>query len=203
MICVISGDIIKSRSTPPDKWLSVLKSALSYLQDDHQLWEIYRGDSFQLELSNIKKAFISAVYIKACVKTQKGLDVRLAIGIGEKTFNAKTVAESNGEAFQFSGETLELLKKEKTNLKLRSRQSDFNTKMNLMFKLSLIAMDNWTSNSAEIVKLAIERPEDSQEEIGRSIDINQTAVSRRQQRAYLDTIFELDAYYKQQIQQLS
>ena len=203
MTCVITGDIIKSRATSPEQWLEVLKSALSHLQGDEEKWKVYRGDSFQIELSDTKAGFISAVYIKACIKTQTDLDVRLAIGIGDKTFEGQTVAESNGEAFLFSGETLEQLKKEKTNLKLKTKQNDLNTTLNLLFKLALIAMDNWTSNSAEIVKLAIERPNDSQADIGRSININQTAVSRRQQRAYLDSILELDTYYRQHIQQLN
>ena len=202
MISVITGDIIKSRTVSPKTWLPILKSALTYLESDKELWEIYRGDSFQLELSDIQKAFLSCIYLKACIKTQHGLDVRLAIGIGEKTFEGQDVTESNGEAFQFSGDIMESLKKEKINLKLKSNQPEFDTQFNLMFKLSSIAMDNWTVNSAEIVKLAIERPNDSQEELGRSININQTAVSRRQQRAYLDSILELDTYFRQQTQQL-
>lgn len=202
MISVITGDIIKSRTVSPKTWLPILKSALTYLETDKELWEIYRGDSFQLELSDIKTVFLSCIYLKACIKTQQGLDVRLAIGIGEKTYEGQDVTESNGEAFQYSGDIMESLKKEKINLKLKSDQPEFDKQFNLMFKLSSIAMDNWTVNSAEIVKLAIERPNDSQEELGRSININQTAVSRRQQRAYLDSILELDTYFRQQTQQL-
>lgn len=203
MICVLTGDIINSRGIKPDTWMSVLKNALETIEADTSKWEIYRGDSFQIELSDIEESFINAVYIKACIKTQHDLDVRIAIGIGEKSFEGTTVSESNGQVFQFSGETLEKLKQEKTNLKLKTSQPHLDRQLNLMFKLASVAMDNWTQNSAEIVKLAIERPDASQEDIGRSIDINQTAVSRRQQRAHLDLVLELDGYYRQQLQQLS
>ena len=200
MISVITGDIIKSRSVEPHQWLPMLKSALSFLESDDKLWDVYRGDSFQIQINDPKNAFIAAVYLKACIKTAKALDVRLAIGIGNTSYEAKSVTESNGEAFQFSGETLESLKKEKLNLKLKTNDPDRDNELNLMFKLALLAMDNWTSNSAEIVKLALEFPEDSQEDLGKKLGINQTAVSRRQQRAQLDLIYELNHYFKRRLE---
>ncbi len=203
MISVITGDIIKSRNTKsPEQWLNVLKDALSYLESDTNYWDIYRGDSFQIELKNSSESFMAAVYIKACIKTIKGLDVRLAIGIGNKSFEGKTVTESNGEAFLFSGETLETLKKEKQNLRIKTTNNSINEELNLYFKLALIPMDHWTTNSAEIVKLSIENPEALQETLGKTLGINQNAVSSRQKRAYLEAIFELDQMYRQKLKQL-
>ena len=94
-----------------------MKNALSCLNDNSTLWEIYRGDSFQIEIEDVLQSFISAVYVKACIKNIKNLDVRPAIGIGKKTYQGKIVSESNGEAFIFSGETLEDLKKRKIKCK--------------------------------------------------------------------------------------
>lgn len=203
MISVITGDIIKSRNTKsPEQWLKVLKDTLTHLESDTKYWDIYRGDSFQIELKNTADSFIAAVYIKACIKTINGLDVRLAIGVGKKTFEGKTVTESNGEAFLFSGETLETLKKEKQNLRIKTSNNTINEELNLYFKLALIPMDHWTSNSAEIVKLSIEKPEALQETLGKTLDINQNAVSRRQKRAYLEAILELDLMYRQKLNQL-
>ncbi len=203
MISIITGDIIKSRNTKsPEHWLKVLKDALSYLESDTNYWDIYRGDSFQIELKNSAESFMAAVYIKACIKTIKGLDVRLAIGVGNKSFEGKTVTESNGEAFLFSGETLETLKKEKQNLRIKTTNDSINEELNLYFKLALIPMDHWTKNSAEIVKLSIENPEALQETLGKTLGINQNAVSSRQKRAYLDTILELDKMYRQKLNQL-
>ena len=108
MTSILTGDIIKSRSIKNSEvWLSILKEALIACSQNTSQWNIYRGDSFQLESSNIAESLKTAIYIKACIKTIKGLDVRIAIGVGEKTFSGNSVVESNGEAFQFSGETLE------------------------------------------------------------------------------------------------
>jgi len=203
MTSVITGDIIKSRSIGNQNvWLSKLKYALNKLSSDESYYEIYRGDSFQFEIRDYYKSFEAAVYIKACIKSIKGLDVRMSIGVGDKSHQGETVSESNGEAFIFSGETFEKLKREKQNLKIKTKNQGLNEDLNLYFKLALIAMDNWTVNSAEIVKLSLEQPNMIQAELAKIIGISQDAVSKRQKRAYLDEILELDLLYREKIAQL-
>lgn len=203
MTSVITGDIIKSRNIKDQNiWMEQLKYALNTLSSDKSYNEIYRGDSFQYECRNIYDSFINAVYIKSCIKTIKGIDVRMSIGIGTKDYEGNTVSESNGEAFVYSGETFETLKKEKVNLKVKTKDFVLNEELNLYFKLALIAMDNWTTNSAEIVKLSIENPTMIQVELAKLIGISQDAVSKRQKRAYLDEILELDKLYRQKIDQI-
>ncbi|WP_452232009.1 transcriptional regulator [Lacinutrix sp. MEBiC02595] len=200
MTSILTGDIIKSRGqTNPEVWISHLKAALSYLETDTTLWEIYRGDSFQIEMKDVTKSFEAAIYIKAAIKMIKGLDVRLAIGIGEKTYQGKDVTESNGEAFIFSGETFETLKKEKQNLKIKTKSQILNDELNLYFKLALISMDHWTVNSAEIVKLTLENPKALQENLAKRIGTNQNAISKRIKRANLDEILALNNMYKKKI----
>ncbi|PWK17907.1 SatD family protein [Xanthomarina spongicola] len=203
MTSVITGDIIKSRDTQPDIWLETLKQALSKLEPDSHYWDIYRGDSFQIEVRDYLQSFISAVYIKACIKTIKGLDVRMAIGIGNKTFEGNNVTESNGTAFQNSGTLIEFLKREKLNLKIKTNNHNLDNELNLYFKLALIGMDNWTSNSAEIVKVHLNHPSKIQQEIAEIIGISQDAVSKRMKRANLDEILELNQMYKSKLAKLT
>ncbi len=203
MTSILTGDIIKSRGQKnPEIWLSHLKAVLSYLETDNKHWEIYRGDSFQIEIKDITKSFEAAVYLKSAIKMIKGLDVRLAIGIGEKTYQGKDVTESNGEAFIFSGETFETLKKEKQNLKIKTKSQVLNDELNLYFKLALISMDHWTVNSAEIVKLTLENPQALQEDLAKLIGTNQNAISKRIKRANLDEILALNNMYKKKISSL-
>ena len=203
MTSVITGDIIKSRNfKDQDTWLNQLKSALAMLSDDSSNYDIYRGDSFQLEYKNYLGSLFAVIYIKACMKSIKGLDVRMTIGIGKKSYQGKTVSESNGEAFVFSGETFETLKKEKLNLKIKTGNFDLDEELNLYFKLALIAMDNWTVNSAEIVKLSFENPNMIQSELAKLVGISQDAVSKRQKRAYLDEIKKLNLIYIHKIETL-
>lgn len=203
MTSVITGDIIKSRHTKtPEAWITLLKKALIYIDSNTKNWEMYRGDGFQIEIADPSKSFLHAVYIKACIKTIKNLDVRLAIGVGEKSYQGNSVSESNGEAFVFSGETLEQLKKIKQNLYLKTPSTHINTSVNLYFKLALTFMDHWTVSSAEIVKLSIEHPNALQHELAQMLGTKQDAVSKRQKRAQLDAILELNHMFIQQLNTL-
>lgn len=199
---IITGDIIKSRTQAnPELWMNALKHVLATISTDKKQWNVYRGDSFQIEITDYYTAFKHCVYIKACMKTL-GFDVRLAIGIGSKTYEGSNVSESNGDAFIYAGETLEKSKKEKQHLCIKTANFNLDETLNLYFKLALIAMDNWTKNAAEIVKLSIENPNALQAELGNMIGINQNAVSTRQKRAYLSELLELDLMYRKKINSL-
>lgn len=203
MTGVLTGDIINSRgSKDPEKWLTPLKEVFSKITTSNTSWEVYRGDSFQVEIEDIYSTFLMAVLIKSTMRSIKGIDVRISIGIGEKTYEGKSISESNGSAFVNSGLQFEKLKQQKINLAIMTASETINKELNLYFKLALIAMDNWTTNSAEIIKTAIENPGLSQEELGDLIGIKQSAVSERIKRASFDEIMELDLMYRHKISML-
>ncbi|MEZ5347147.1 MAG: SatD family protein [Pyrinomonadaceae bacterium] len=202
MISVITGDIINSKSADPVQWLEPLKDELNKYGPSPKVWEIYRGDSFQLIIKDPGDAFLAAVKIKAAIKTRKNLDVRLAIGIGEEKYDAETITESNGSAFVYSGEKLETLKKEKLNLAIKSDRDSFDEELNLNIKLGLIAMDNWTPNSAEAVKLALENQNLPQKELGQMLGLKQNTVSYRLKRAYFDEIMAINERYRMKLGEL-
>ena len=202
MIAVITGDIINSKKLNPKKWLKPLKAELETIGPDPKFWEIYRGDSFQLMITNTADALVTAIKIKASLKSISNMDVRMAVGIGTKTHSAQKVTESNGTAFVHSGEKFEMLKKEKQNLAIKSDWPEFDKEMNLYLKLALIAMDNWTTNAAEIVKTTMENPDKLQEELGQIVGIKQNAISNRLKRAYYDEIMEVNEMYKSKLKTL-
>ncbi|WP_207420543.1 hypothetical protein [Desertivirga brevis] len=199
MIAILTGDIINSRkATSTEEWLSVLKEALG----SKESWEIFRGDSFQLK-TEVEEALLKAIYIKACVKTIKNIDVRIAIGIGREGYTAEKLSESNGEAFIFSGEKFELLKKEKVSLSVRSASADFDFEFNIALKLALIAVDKWTPAVAEMVKIALENQGASQSELAELTNKTQSSVSEALSRANFFEILELNSLYKKKIKNLS
>lgn len=195
MICVITGDIINSKKVNPKNWLAQLKAELNRIGKSPKHWEVYRGDSFQVALRNPLDALETAIKIKARIKSIKHINVRMAIGIGDQTYKAANITECNGSAFVNSGEKFELLKKERQNIAIKSMWPEFDKEINLYLKLSLIAMDNWTLNAAEIVKTALDNPNKSQEELGQVIKIKQNAISSRLKRAYYDEIVEVNNMY--------
>lgn len=196
---VITGDLVGSRTTDSAIWLSRLKKALSPEGKSPGDWEIYRGDSFQLEVKDPTLAFLTVIRIKAAIKTIKNLDVRMAIGIGNKTYNSDRVAESSGEAFIRSGEAFESLKKPRQTLAIKSGWQTFDREMNVCFRLVSIPMDDWTPGSAELVQLLIKRQTVTQEVLARKLGVTQPSVSARQNRSHIEEILALDELYREKV----
>jgi hypothetical protein len=203
MIGVITGDVINSKKTDPSVWLLTLKNALGLWGATPKQWEMYRGDSFQLEIINVSEALKASIQIKSAMKSLKGLDVRMAIGIGGKSHVADKVSESNGSAFVNSGELAEQLKKFRLNLAIRSNHSGFDREINLYLKFASVIMDKWSDTAAETVFIALQNPGLPQEELGKLLgNIKQNAVSTRLKRAHYDEINELLQMYREKISNL-
>ncbi len=193
-VAIITGDIINSEDAHTTQWLAFLKQYLARLGKSPTDWEIYRGDEFQLKVSPAM-ALEVAIHLKAVIKSVKGLDVRMGIGIGEINYEGASVSESNGTAYQRSGRTFETLKQDKVNLCIASGNDTYDRTLNLMLKLALGFMDDWSTVSAEMVALAMDAPHAPQQEMAQKLGIRQSAVSQRQKRARLDLVFALIEYY--------
>jgi len=198
MIAIITGDIINSENHPSSEWIGMLKNYFNQFGESPMNWEIYRGDEFQLKVTE-KNALFTAIRIKSMLKTIKGLDVRMGIGIGLETYIGTGVTESNGPAYQRSGRNFETLKESKVNLSIATGDAKNDRTLNLMLRLALDFMDDWSVVSAEIVTLVLDNPNSSQKEVAQMLGIKQSAVSQRLKRARLDLVLEVLAYYKELI----
>lgn len=212
MIAVITGDIIASRKLlDQNKWLLPLKELFNQWGKTPKDWLLERGDFFQVELAHPEEALLKALEIKALIKQikpeQKGktmsdIDVRLALGIGIKTFSGESIAESNGPAFIFSGEKFDTLKKGNVTLAIQSSWKDFDEEINLYLKLAGIFMDKWSVSSAELMALQLKNPNITQEEMGKHIGINQSGISRRWNRANISEVLEINKMFEKKIKML-
>ncbi|SNY92263.1 transcriptional regulator [Flagellimonas pacifica] len=196
---IITGDIINSRKETPKAWLPNLKQVLNTYGNEPTQWEIYRGDSFQLETLP-EKALEAAIYIKASLKQEKGIDVRMGIGLGEKDYTSKKITESNGSAFVHSGECFENLKKQ--TLALKSDSKIFDQTINLMLQLAALSMDSWFPATSLIVKTALEHPKSNQKELAALLDKSQSNISEALIRAGFDEVQKMIQFYKSQLTQL-
>lgn len=209
MIAVIKGDIIASRKiNDPERWLIPLKNLLGKWGSSPRQWELVWGDFFQIEIENPADSLRRALEIKALIKSISPnnlnkkigpINVRMAIGIGEKKYSAQRISESNGPAFVYSGDKFEKLKKEKRNLAVQSCWPDFDDEINLYLKLTNTFMDNWSVSSAELMRIVLQSPEATQEEIGKALGIKQNSVSGRWNRAKIDEIMEVEHVFRKKL----
>lgn len=201
MNAVITGDIVQSQSVPdPGIWLNPLKEFFSNYGDTPAEWEIYRGDSFQLVLP-APDSVRASILIKSLLKKleYKVLDVTLAIGIDSGELKAKKVSEATGDAFVYSGQLLDSLKKEKIRLGIKTPWNKFDDEFNMMFKLALVIMNSWTSNSAEVAEILFNHPRITQVEIAKKLGIAQSSVNDRIKRGAIYEIMEMEKYFRSKI----
>ncbi|MBC6110372.1 SatD family protein [Pedobacter fastidiosus] len=199
MICIITGDIIGSRKIK-DSWLLSLKTALKVVSVVNNKWEIYRGDSFQVEIEP-ENAIKVAAYLKACVRVNKPADVRMGIGIGEVKNKRKKLSESSGDAFINSGVAFDSLKQAKVNLAIKTDFQEFDEEINVLIKLAIIIMDSWGVVAAEMVKLALENENIVQSELAILSGRTQSSVSEALKRAHYSEIMEMDKLYRKKLNQ--
>ncbi len=199
MTSIITGDIINSRENNPQIWMPLLKDVLNKYGSEPTQWEIYRGDSFQIEIPPIK-ALKVAILIKASIKQFKKLDVRIAIGIGDKSYTSKKITESNGSAFVNSGKCFEQLKK--NILEIKSPFKGFDIQMNLLLELALLTMNNWTPKFSEILKIAIENPNTTQKELAKRLNKSQSTISESLNKAGYEEIIGMERHYQKLIKNL-
>jgi hypothetical protein len=209
MIAVIKGDIVNSRVLAnPEPWLIPLQEVFSQWGNTPKDWELVWGDFFQVEISNPEEALHRAIQVKILVKkillaghdkTTSPVDVRMSVGIGEKTYSGAKISESNGPAFVYAGEKFDKLRKEKTNLAIQSPWPDLDKEINLYLKLAGLFMDNWSVSSAQLMDIIWNQPGITQGEIGDKLGIRQNSVSGRWHRTHVSELLEIEETFREKI----
>ena len=199
MKAVITGDIINSRLSSAAEWQPILKNILKQYGKEPLHWELFRGDSFQLDLSP-GDALLAAIHIKAGRKQLSNLDVRIAIGIGTQDKKSPRITEATGPAFTRSGECFDQLKKQ--TLAIASPDESFDEIMNMVIIMATLVMDNWSTTVASVILKMIENPEKSQQEIAAQIKKSQSTISEALKRGGFEEVKKMEAFYRKQIDTL-
>jgi hypothetical protein len=123
MISIITGDIVNSRKlNNQELWLNPLKSLLNEWGNNPQQWEIFKGDYFQLEISDPLQSLRVALRIKALIKSleisdqqkrKSDIDVRIAIGIGKRNMQATAFPNATVLPLFSQEKSTKVLKKKK------------------------------------------------------------------------------------------
>jgi hypothetical protein len=213
MVAVLTADLVESslyEEEVLEKVLNALKAEFTHIRDnygeDDVRLKIYRGDSFQGVIKKPEEALKIALQIKAAVnrihlkKTKKNkayskiADFKIAIGIGTQNIEREAISESNGQAFQFSGRTLDEMKTENRKTRLKTELEEVNAELNTSFFLLDTITDKWSTASAEVVYYLLSGLKER--EIATEINISQSAVNQRKKAAGWEAISELLIRYR-------
>lgn len=160
IVGVITGDFVSSTQGDDRcrrEMLSIVQNSVDVMRKYYgsmQL-EFFRGDSFQILVKEPERALHVAVLIRAalCARTFTTSpfiwDARMAIGIGEAANMARDLATSTGDAFLFSGRTLDAMKVER--LALKTYWTDVNKEFYVSNMFADDIISHWTIRQADLI----------------------------------------------------
>ncbi len=155
---IITGDIVNSTKLTVEgrkimlNNLQLIPEVLSPVQEVSI--EIFRGDSFQIGISNAASALRCALAIRAWLRSHndsgsKVLDARLAIGIGTLDYESDALSTSDGEAYRLSGRLLDDMNK--SRLEIRTPWHEVNEELKLTTAFADDIVSSWSQNQSRII----------------------------------------------------
>lgn len=201
MIAILTGDMIASRKQfDTNLWLLPLKAWLAlHFGEQGIAWDIYRGDSFQLKLSRPAEVLKTAIQIKSMLKQTKGIDVRIAIGIGNENYTSQKIMESQGSAFIRSGELVDNLKKRKQSMAISTGNENLDDEVNLIIRLLLLTLDHWSPAEASLASLIFAKTQPIHV-YAQTLGISISTTSERKKRAHLQEIIDAEQFIRSKIE---
>ena len=196
---VLTGDIINSTQELSEMWLPELKAVLNQYGQEPEAWEIYRGDSFQL-LVKMEDALEAAIAVKLSMMQFGALNARVAIGLGDVSYQSTKVTESNGEAFIRSGKTFDIMKKRTLAISLDKPLID--ELLNGLIDFGAYLIDGWSVSTVKVIRLALANPNKTQVELAKMLKVSQANVSETFSRAAYDKILQMMQLYRHTISTL-
>lgn len=182
---IITGDIVDSTKMTAEERFSMLQLLQSLPERLYPICktniEIFRGDSFQLKITEPSKALQMALAIRAIIRTNKfkvnnaQWDARIAIGIGTLDYETDSLSTSDGEAYRLSGRGLDLIGK--SRLLIETPWEDVNEELKVPTLFVDDIVSNWTQNQSRVMFEKLVKDQ-SQEKIGKIFGASQQTVSK-------------------------
>lgn len=155
---MLTGDVIESTKLDLEEreiMIDTLKSIPDRLSPLGRFnIELFRGDSFQLRVSDAKASLIMAICIRAFLRAHRMrnsdvlLDARIAIGIGSIGYSVESIGESDGEAFRNSGHLLDKMDKKRLAIKTPWKEVNDELAVSTAFVDDIVS--SWTQSQSRI-----------------------------------------------------
>jgi hypothetical protein len=157
---VLTGDLVGSRKLSSDQLQTIFEGLKDFWgkfskQHPDQIigdLEVFRGDGWQVALHSPELALEAAVFLRAVGKAcplSNNSDSRVGIGIGSvNLLKPEKLGESQGKAFEASGDALKEASSSKVRWKLISTYQIFSQFDSLVLPLLDMAVSSWSASES-------------------------------------------------------
>lgn len=161
IVSVITGDIIGStlgNDNHRRTMLNIIESSVGEIKEELNVslpLEFFRGDAFQVLVEKPEKALLVAILLRAALNgnTPKDnflvWDARMAIGVGGIKYRTDSLAKSNGDAFVYSGRTLDEMWNER--LAIKTKWENINEEFAVSTPFADDVISHWTRIQADVI----------------------------------------------------
>lgn len=182
-IAVLTGDFIKSRSleTRLDQTVDDLRNQLSRYENAYGLrlrFTRFRGDGWQVVITDPAKALHATLYILAALASEKGsLRSRIGIGLGIMTDRGRAdLSSAKGSGFVASGSMLDGMSPKRT----LGIAGDAVTPWHIaVVALCEQIANGWTATQAQAMAQSLLSPDRTHKDIATALGITRQAVQSR------------------------
>ncbi|MBS1729771.1 MAG: sigma-70 region 4 domain-containing protein [Bacteroidetes bacterium] len=183
---VITGDVVSSTGLSISR-KKKLRTLIENLCDNVQKqfpdfqWQQYRGDSLQGILTKNKMWALSIALQLQCLLISHEYHIRLALGIGDISFQGKDIITSDGTAFRQSGPMVDQLKQNGRLIGISAEAMLFNEEWQVHNESLNFLLQRLSEAQAQALYLYLQNIK--QEDIAVRLKISQPSVHQRLQAA--------------------
>ena len=163
---VITGDIVDSSKLPKAQRKLLPGLIAKASRDTGKAFpdavplaaDVFRGDGWQLLVGDVVRCLRVGLFFRACLRSAaergRGLDTRVAIGVGRVDFVRERVSQGDGEAYRLSGRALENMPR-KQRLRLVGSAIKETDALVVIVRLIDVLAQSWTGKQAFALRGAL------------------------------------------------
>lgn len=183
---VITGDVINSSGITAPARKKLQQTIDECVEHCTKKWpdlaaQQYRGDSVQITMTTSRNYILRVALLLQSNLISHQFGIRIAVGLGEISYESKDVVTSDGSAFRASGPYLDEMKKRSELLSVAGLSDEFTNEWQVHSASLNFLISKWSQQQAEAVYLQLS--DLTQDEIASQLKIAQPSVHQRLQLA--------------------
>ena len=200
MKAVIKGIILNTEETDSESWIKNLSNLFKTVGKENKDWTFSHQNQFLLIIDAIQ-AFEFGLLIRSTILSTKGLDVKIAIGIGELDYTNDQILDYTGEALKNCTSQFNELKK--SNFAVKTSNEKINQQVKTVVDLVMFITNHWTDKMAEYYKIAFINQQLNQKELAKLLHLkSQSTISSILKRAAYEEILQAIVFIRIRIEKL-